>query len=630
LDNILHIDIETFSSYPIQWGVHKYASSDDFKVQLFGYSCSDKATKTVDLENGEVLPKELIEMLEDPSIPKIAHNANFEIECLKRAGIKVSKPWYCTMIMSRAYGLPGGLEKINPILGLKAEKVKGGKQLVNFFSKPTSQGKIRKPKDYPEKWELYKIYSIGDVDAEKALWDYLVAKGVLPIVEWGLWNIDREINERGIQIDIPFVQMVCNLNEKQMENLFETSKKLTGLKNPNSLPKLKEWICGQIAEEQLLELWPDRKVSITADNIKGLINKTPENVREALKIRRATSNTSLAKYESMVDTNINGKLYDVLRFFGGRTRRWAGSKEQIQNFPRTNLDDNSIKLYKKFIREGYNPEEVIESGILKQLLRTAIIPSSDGVLSVADFSAIEARVLAWFAEEKWMEEIFASTGKIYEAQAAKMYNLPIDKIDKRLRDKGKVAVLSLGYKGGHKVIKLPEEEAIQIVKRYRATNTKIVSLWNKLDKSVKDVIRHRKSCHINNKVIISYFDNMLQIKLPSGGILYYYGAGIENDRPYYHGMIQRKGSRKWDRIVLHGGILTENIVQAMARDILVQSLINMELNNLRVIFHVHDEIVCDSHNCLDEMIEIMEMPVDWAPDLVMKATGYTSNFYKKE
>jgi DNA polymerase len=633
--NLLHIDLETFSSIPISSGVRKYTSSNDFHIQLFGVKKSWGEFYSVEIEKGEKIPKGMLELLASPTVTKVAHNAEFEIECLKVAGIPVKGKWICTMLMAKVLGLPGNLDKLGEVLKLKHQKKKGGTSLVNWFSKPTKTGLIHTPGKYPEKWEKYKEYNRYDVLTEEEAFEVLKAMGGLKLVEWDLWELDKKINSRGIMIDIPMVDRICEMNDREIEAKLERAKEITGLSNPNSISKLKKWLA-ENEPEIIKDMFPDGKISLTTETLQRLLTKElNRGVREVLKIRKAVSSTSLAKYYSMLASEIEGRIYNVLRFCNCRTRRWTGSKEQIQNFPRTYLSDDIIIRYKELIMDGVNPE-IIEDGALKQLLRPAIIAPEGKVLSVCDWSAIEARIIAWLAGEDWVNTVFAGNGKIYEAQASKMFRTPMDKITKELRTKGKRATLYLGYGGALGALKSSgdwegsDEEALEIVRKYRSANKKIVQFWKKLEKATITVLTTNRQVCVNNKIVIGHNkkNGLLVISLPSHNNICYQNARVVDNKILYDGWDSQK--RKWGAISLFGGKIAENITQAVARDILAHSLIKFEENQMHTIFHVHDEIVCEGDPCLSQMIEIMEKSPSWAEGLILRAEGYESKFYKKE
>ena len=623
--NILHIDLETFSDINIDKGVRKYTSSSAFGVQLLAAKRRGNNTLyQVDYTQGEKPKGDLLDMMKDPSFIKVAHNAEFEIQCMEAAGVPIKGQWVCTMLMARAWGLPGSLDKLGHILSLKNFKL-DGKKLVQFFGKPDGKGKINKPEEHPKKWSEYKKYNRGDVLCEDELFELFLENDVHELVEWDLWQLDREIGSRGILVDIPFCKMVCNLNDKDKEEKMNRAKEITGLENPNSLTKLKPWMADKLGQRELLCLDKDAVEEILSEN------RTPDDVREVLRIRQSIGSTSLAKYYRMICTVMeNDRLYDNLGMYGGHTRRWRARGVQVHNFPKTHLNDDFIVDCKDAIMQGINPETDIEPGILKQLLRPALIAPKGKYLNVADFSAIEPRVLAKIADQKWMQEEFNGDGLIYEAMAAKMYVIDKSEVDSELRGKGKTATLSLGYRGGPAALigkfdgTFQEKQAL--VRDYRRSVPNIVRFWRDLETAAINTIITGRD-HQVGWVSFSFNSGVMYIKLPSDSVICYHKPTVNRGKIVYKGW--KLG--KWRDIELHGGILCENIVQSIARDILVESLVTLEQDGVKTIFHVHDEIIAEG-DCtgLQKMIDVMERPVSWLPGVKIKATGYSSKFYKKE
>jgi DNA polymerase len=622
----LHIDIETYSSRVLKTvGVHKYASSPDFKIQLLGYAFNDEPIKCLDLENNDYIPARLERALSDPYVLKLAHNANFEIVCLSKLFDIDYTQWNCTMVKAYSMGLPGKLEKALEVIDAPIQKLdtKG----VQFFSKPY-KGNKRDPAKYPDRWEKYIVYNKVDVAAERYLDAWMDKKGCK--VNWKLWHLDHKINQNGVRIDKKFCINIINLENNHKEKQMQKAKKITGLENPNSLSKLKGWLATQglvtesLNAEKVNELLEDSTVSNT--------------IKEVLLIRKSTGNTSTAKFNSMLNRQINGTIYGLMKFYGAHTGRWSSNAVQLHNLPRMTINNETIKIVKELVYRSVDPRKYYDQNILKQMLRPTLISKSE--YKVADFSAIEARVLAWIANERWVNEVFRTHGMIYEAQAASMYglNCSMEYIDGELRKKGKVATLSLGYQGGINALfnmgyEGTNEEAEEIKDKYRKANPNIVSFWYWLNNSVIKVIK--EGCRISGyRLVITRDNDFLKIRLPSKRVLRYFKPHVrKNDWgkpcPAYLGYLNDpKKAKVWTSVATFGGRLTENIVQAIARDILAVALWRVK-NYGQIIFHVHDEIIMEDIE-LDHLIHIMEQPVSWADGLVLKASGYTSKYFKKD
>jgi DNA polymerase len=621
----LHIDIETFSSLPIKTvGVHKYASSPDFKIQLLGYAFNDDKVKCIDLEQGEEVPGEVIEGLISPEVLKLAHNANFEIVCLQKYFPIFYKQWNCTMVKSYSLGLPGKLEKLLEIIDAPIKKLdnKG----VHFFSKPTSAGKIRGPSTHPEKWAEYKKYNMVDVEAERYVDSWMDENGCQ--VNWKLWHLDHKINQTGVKIDKKFCISITNIENNHKQEQMQKARLLTGLDNPNSLVQLKGWMASKAVVTD----------SLNAESVEELLNNSsvPDEVKEVLRIRQKTGHTSTAKFSAMLNHEIGGCIYGLMKFYGAHTGRWSSNAIQVHNLPRMYIDDRTIEIVKSLVYKGIDPRLFYDNNILKQMIRPAILSDSEFV--VADFSAIEARVLCWLAGEEWANKVFATHGKIYEAQAASMYYVEIEEVDDDLRQKGKRATLSLGYQGGTQALfnmgfDGTEEEAEDIKVRYREANKNIVKFWYWLNNSVIKVIKEGGFIS-GYRLIISRDNNFLKIQLPNKRTLRYYKPHIRQndwgkDTPAYWGYLNDpKKPKIWASITTFGGRLTENIVQAIARDILAIALWRVK-DHGKIIFHVHDEIIMEDIE-LEKLIGIMEQPISWADGLVLKAAGYVSKYFKKD
>lgn len=624
--NKLHIDVETYSDRVLKTvGVHKYASSPNFSIQLLGYALNSEPVRCIDLEHNEPIPKILKEALIDPEVLKLAHNANFEIVCLKTHFPIEYTQWNCTMIKAYSMGLLGKLEKVLEIIGAPIQKL--DTNYVQFFSKPY-KNKKREPLKHLDKWEKYKIYNKVDVAAERYLDEWLDKNGCK--VNWKLWHLDHKINQQGVRIDKKFCINITRIEKTHTEKLMAESKRITGLENPNSLSKLKGWLASKNIVTE----------SLNAESIKDLLasEDIAEDIKTVLKIRQKTGHTSTKKYSAMLSYEMEGLIYGLLRYYGAHTGRWSSNAIQVHNLPKMSIDDDTIKIVKELVYRGQDPRLFYADDILKQMIRPTIVSDSEFV--VADFSAIEARVLAWIAGEDWVNEVFSTHGKIYEAQALSMYNMDcsIEDLDKEFRNKGKVATLSLGYQGGVQALynmgfEGTEEEADDIKTRYRDANSNIVAFWHWLNNSCIKVIKEGITIS-KYRLIISRDKNFLKIQLPSRRVLRYYKPHIRKnnwgkDCPAYWGYLNDpKKAKVWTSIATFGGRLTENIVQGIARDILAISL--WRLRKLgKIIFHVHDEIIMEDIK-LDKLIRTMEYPVQWYDNLVLKAAGYKCKYFKKE
>ena len=618
----LHIDLETYSEIDIKLGVSKYVSCPFFKIQLLAYGINNEPVEVLDLENGDQIPELLKEMLRDKKFIKKAYNANFEITCLNAWGIETQhEQWQCVSVRRATCGLPPKLDHTLKALESPELKVQGNH--VSWFSKPYgSENVTHQPYEYPEKWAEYVEYNRQDVVAERWLDHWLDQQDVK--VDWDLWHQDYEINTNGIRIDKKFCECILKLDNIAKNKAMEEAKKLTGLPNPNSLGKLKQWIMDQGVEVD----------SLTAAKVTEMLEGTlPDKVRKMLKLRQATSNTSTAKFDKMLKMEINGYIYHTMQFYGAHTGRWAARGIQPHNMPRMGISERMVGEIKLMVYDGIDPRLILEDDILKQMIRPTLIPTSDKFV-VADFSAIEARVLAWLAEEQWAMDVFAGHGKIYEAQASMMYNIPIEDVDKDVRAKGKVAVLALGYQGGPNALTAmgfegSTAERQEIVDLFRKTNKNITALWHKVDRSVKKCIKAGGVHQVGKYLQISRTQNFLNIKLPSGHILKYYKPSVvegqKGDQIVFWGT--NSTTKQFCQQKTYGGRLVENIVQAIARDCLVTIL--KRLKDEKIVFHVHDEIILEKVK-LKKVIHAMESPINWAKGLVLKAEGYVAGHFRKD
>lgn len=650
----LSIDIETYSSTDlIKCGVYKYVEAPDFEILLFGYAYDDDPVQVIDLTDFESMPEELMRDLTDPSVIKTAYNANFERTCIAKHFSISTDPsqWRCTSVHALALGLPGYLDGVAQVLGLKAQKDTAGKNLIKFFSvpcKPTKKnnGRTRNyPHHDPEKWQQYKDYNRQDVVVERELRKKL-ERCPVPGHEWKLWQLDQRINDEGVKLDPVLVKQALACNAQYTERLEAEAKELTGLENPNSVKQLTEWL-----EEQGLTV----EDGLGKDFMPGLIEQAEdEDTRRALELRREMSKTSIDKYNAMErciceDERARG----LLQFCGAnRTWRWAGRLIQVQNLPQNKIED--LELARQILRDGnFELLEMMFGSppfVLSQLIRTAFIPSPGCRFIVADFSAIEARVIAWLADEKWVLDVFRDHGKIYEATASQMFKVPIETIAKgkenyALRAKGKVATLSCGYQGGPDALVrmgalksgLMEEELPGLVKGWRASNPHIVKLWYKAERAALTAVQERRTVKLAHGVKYRYEKGWLFADLPSGRSLAYVRPEIrpepkfDKDGLTYEGMDQI--TKTWCRQKTYGGKLVENLVQAIARDCLAVSMMRLAEAGYQIKLHVHDEVILDvpeEQDTMDEVVEIMGQPIDWAPGLPLRADAYETEFYKKD
>jgi len=652
----LHIDIETYSSEDLRKvGVYKYIESEDFEIILLAYALDEGPIKIVDLLQGERIPKEFIDAYYDDRIEKHAHNANFERVCLT-IGYGMDIPlrvWRCSAVKSLYCGYPMDLDQASKVLKLESEaKLSTGKALIRYFCMPVKPTKTngQRTRNYPEhnleKWEEFKEYNKQDVVAERALLKKLEGYE-MPKTELELYFLDQKINDEGIRIDIPFVKNIIKLDKENSKNLSIRLKELTELENPNSPAQLKEWLSEALNEEV---------TTLAKDAIPELIEKAGAGpVREVLELRQKSARTSIKKYLKMLlSVNEDERVRGLFQYYGAsKTGRWAGRRVQVQNLPRTYLENLELvrELFKNLMLEDIDLLYESVSDTLSQLTRTAFIPSKNKRFFVADLSAIEARVTAWFAEESWRLEVFKTHGKIYEASASLMFGVPLEEIGKGsdLRQKGKVAELALGYQGalgamvkmGGEDMGLSESEMRTIVKKWRAKSPNIVRLWSTTEKAALRAVKTGKTVTLKQfkGLEFSYDGKALSIKLPSGRKLFYPSPSIYRNRwdkeaLRYMGLDQT--TRQWKKIEMYGGKFVENIVQAFSRDILADIMLRLDKKDFNIVMHVHDEVILDIYGrandrgLLEFICEEMSRPISWAPDLVLAADGYISEFYKKD
>lgn len=657
----LSIDIETFSSVDLKKaGLHKYVRSRDFQILLFAYSFDRAPVQIIDLAQGEIIPDEVVWALRDANVVKYAYNAPFEGYCLNKFYLSPLEQWRCTMFHGLYCGYTAGLAPTAVALGLPEDKRKMGmgSALIRTFCvpcKPTKTNGHRTrtlPHHEPEKWQLFKEYCRQDVVAEMEIQRRLSAFPV-PEAEQRLWELDQRINAYGVAVDRELVAGALHCDRVATDELMREAVQISGLDNPKSVQQLSKWLTEETGEEI---------ANLRKDTVKDLIRVTDDGAaKRMLEIRQELSKTSTKKYAAM-DAAVcaDGRIRGLLQFYGAnRTGRWAGRLVQVQNLPRNYLE--TLGHARECTRaKKVDDLKVVYGNVpdtLSQLTRTAFIPSSGYSLIVADFSAIEARIIAWLAGEQWRLEVFSTHGKIYEASASQMFGVPLEKITKgnpeyELRQKGKVAELALGYQGstgalitmGALNMGLTEEELPDIVTRWRSANKRIVDLWYRLENAAIEVLRTGQPTGVRGLLLALESDystrqDFFTIALPSGRKLYYAKPFLErNERNrealYYRGVNQK--TRNWEIIPTYGGKIVENCVQAIARDCLAVSLTRLEAMGYQIAFHVHDEIVIEipgdvgCREALVPVLKVMSLPIPWAPDLVMKADGFITTYYKKD
>lgn len=640
----LSIDIETFSDIDIQKaGAYRYAQSEQFRIMLFAYSFDGEEVQVVDLENGEEIPHFILTALQDKEVIKHAYNAAFEWYCLNRAGIKTPlDQWQCTMVHAMYLSLPAGLANTGEALGIPEDKKKSavGKQLIRYFC-------VKPYKPDAVKWKAFKEYNRQDVVSEMEIESRLSGFPV-PEIEWERWRQDIAMNAYGVKVDTELVNGAIKIQERCEEELLNEAVRITQLENPNSPTQLLNWV-----NAQGYPLENTQKATIES----ALKEDLPLKVRRILEIRQQLGKTSVKKYEAMTNTIGEGdRVRGISQFYGAsKTGRFSGRLVQMQNLPRNYLEPlaetrDCVK------RQDYETLKLLFDSIpdtLSQLIRTAFIPSTGNQFVVADFSAIEARVIAWLAKETWVQEVFATHGNIYEATASQMFHVPIEKIAKgnpeyALRQKGKVATLALGYQGGTNALismgalkmGLSEEELPEIVTRWRAANQRIVALWSAVGSYVLRTVRDGRTRQVNGLIFRMEQDlknglRFLTIELPSKRKLFYCKPYIGlnqfgGESLYFY--TQNQTTKKWEESSTFGGKLVENIVQGIARDCLCETLDRITSKGYRIVFHVHDEVIVDAGMDLtvEELCSIMAEPIPWAKGLILKGAGFSGQFYQKD
>ena len=657
----LGIDIETFSSVDIKNGAYAYSEAPDFEILLIGYKFSDEdKVKLIDLTDD---PEELENLrfwdaLTDPEVVKTAYNANFERTCLAKHTGEAMPPeqWRCTMILAVQLGLPRSLAAVGPALGLTEEeqKKKTGAALIQYFCKPCKPTRTNGQRtkntrlNAPEKWELFKEYNIQDVVTEQIILNRL--RDFRPDQsEQDLWTLDQEINDRGVLLDIPMARSIVEFDTERSADLIAEAQQITGLKNPNSLAQLKPWLADNgLATDTLRK---DDVAAMLADP------SLHANVRRVLEIRQTLSKTSVKKYQTMLDiAGEDDRARGIMQFYGGHTGRWAGRSLQPQNLARNTMPDDELDVAREFVKMGdFESLEMIfgePAPIFSQLVRTAFIPSPGNRFVVSDFSAIEARVIAWIAGEEWRLNVFRNDGDIYCESASHIYHVPVVKhgINGELRQRGKVAELALGYGGAVGAMKqmdttgsVPEEEMQGIVTQWRAESPKIVRMWRDCQDAAVSVIRGNQPKRVlrslqGTEFYVKLVDGtpVLFIRLPSGRPIAYWDPKVMDTEmgPRITYMTQNQTTRKWERCETYGGKLTENIVQSVARDCLAEKMKLLESMGYPIVFHVHDEMILDvpreDKQAAKLVDKIMAEPIEWAPGLPLKGGTYECDFYRKD
>lgn len=657
MHRVMGVDIETYSSVDLtEAGVYAYTEAPDFDILLISYIFDDWGeddVKTIDCFDADPdMMAEFCEALTDPQIVKTAFNANFERTCLAKWLQKPMPPeeWRCTMVKALTLGLPGNLAGAGEALGLPAEKLKDpqGKALIRFFSKPckptrtNSQRARNLPEHDPAKWQLYKNYNRQDVVTEQEILRRLSIYKT-PESEQQLWALDQHMNDNGVALDIPMVEKIVAYDTRRRQELQEEAQELTGLKNPNSLAQLKRWLA-----EQGVEM-----TSVTKDTITEALRdpELPSVVRRVLEIRTALGKTSVAKYSTMLVAHCRDhRLRGILQFYGAnRSGRWAGRLVQTHNLAKNSLPD--LALARELAAEGDFDTMGTLFGetafVFSELIRTAFIPSEGCRFIVSDFSAIEARVLAWIAGEEWVLEAFRAGKDIYCETASMMYHVPVEKhgANSHLRQKGKVAVLACGYQGGVGAMKrmdkggsIPEDELQSVVDQWRQANSKVVKLWRTVELAARTAIEEHRTIRLKNGIAFGYINGNLFIKLPGGRKLCYWNTRLKLDprdgREHIVYMGVNQETKQWGETETYGGKLVENIVQATARDCLAISMQRVAALGYNIVMHVHDEIIVDcpieDTGAMERINACMAEPIPWAPGLPLRGDGYETPFYMKD
>lgn len=661
----LSLDIETYSDIELKKsGVYRYCESPAFEIILFAYSVDGGEVQVVDLLCGETIPADVLDALTDDTVTKWAYNANFERVCLSRylrdKGINLDpfadnhfsaqytgkaqylnpEAWRCSMVWAAYMGLPLSLENVGAVLGLGKQKMKEGKDLIRYFCKPCyptikNGQRIRNlPHHDPDKWTMFKDYNHRDVETEMSIQERL-KKFPVPDSVWQEYAQDQEINDRGVALDMVFVRRAIEANDQSKAELTRLMREITALDNPNSVIQMKEWLAGQGYETS----------SVGKKAVAEMLKTAPESLEEVLTLRQQLAKSSVRKYQSMENAVCSdGRAHGMFQFYGAnRTGRWAGRLIQLQNLPQNHMAD--LEQARQLVRSGdYKSLEMLYDSVpevLSELIRTAFVPKRGYKLVVADFSAIEARVIAWLAGEKWRNEVFATHGKIYEASASQMFKVPIESVTKGspLRQKGKIAELALGYGGSVGALKamgalemgLDESELQPLVSAWRTANPFITKLWWDVDRAAMVAVRERTTTETHG-IRFGCRSGMLFITLLSGRQLAYVKPRIGSNR-FGSDCVTYEGvgnTKRWERLESYGPKFVENIVQATSRDILSYAMQGQR--HCEIVMHVHDELVmeADPRMSTEVLCEQMSRTPPWAKGLLLRADGYECSFYKKD
>ncbi len=645
----LSIDIETYSTVDLaKSGVYRYTESPDFAILLFGYSVDGGEVRVVDLTRGETIPPEVVDALMDDNVTKWAFNAQFERICLSKwLGLPPGqyldpKSWRCTMVWSAYMGLPLSLEGTGAVLGLEKQKLTEGKDLIRYFCQPckptaANGGRTRNlPEHALDKWERFKAYNRRDVESEMAIQEKLT-KFPVPEEVWTEYQLDQRINDRGVALDMDFVHKAIKIDTLSRSELTRMIRELTKLENSNSVVQMKQWLSDHGLETDTL----GKKA------VAELLKTAPEPLGKVLELRQSLAKSSIKKYTAMENAVCaDGRARGMFQFYGAnRTGRWAGRLIQLQNLPQNHMPD--LMQARNLVRSGNLAAlEILYPSVpevLSELIRTAFIPKSGCKFIVADFAAIEARVIAWLAGERWRQEVFESGGDIYCASASQMFHVPVEKngVNGHLRQKGKIAELALGYGGSVGALKamgalemgLEEEELQPLVSAWKSSNPNIVKLWWDVDRAAKTAVKDRSSTETHG-IRFSCQSGMLFITLPSDRRLSYVKPRIGENR-FGSDCITYEGigsTKKWERIESYGPKLVENIVQAISRDLLSHAMRRLDAMGYNIVMHVHDEVVIEApvDVSVDDICAVMSQPPPWAKGLLLRADGYETDFYKKD
>ena len=645
MGRILEADIESFSDVDlVKCGVYAYADSPAFEILLFAYSFDGGETQIIDLAQGEKLPAEVEEAIFDVSVTKTAYNANFERTCLSKYFGRYIPPesWHCSAVQAAMLALPRSLEDVGRVLGLDEQKMKEGKELIRYFCvpcKPTKAngGRTRNlPRHAPEKWELFKTYCRRDVDVEKSIRRKL-HNFPIPESEMELYRLDQRINDRGVLVDMGLVKQAIACERLHKEVVTKRAYELTGLENPNSVAQLKGWLGDMGMEAE----------SLSKKAVAEMIAETDGEVEELLKLRLMLAKTSVKKYEAIERSACSdGRVHGMLMFYGAnRSGRWSGKNVQLHNLPKNYIPD--LELARNLVKQGrFEDIELLYDStpnVLSELIRTAFIPKQGCRFVVADFSAIEARVMGWLSGEEWVLDVFRGDGKLYEMTASRMFGIPMAEIGKGSseRAKGKVASLACQYGGssgalvsmGALDMGLTEDELPPLVAAWRKANPHMVQFWWDVDAAAIKAVTEKQKTKVG-KIIFEYKSGILFITLPSGRKLSYVKPRMAvnrfgRDGLTYEGISENK---KWSRIETYGPKLVENIVQGTARDLLAEAMLRVEKKGYPIVMHCHDEIIAEvpeGTGSVDEMCEIMAVQPEWAEGLPLRADGYQCSFYQK-